>query len=51
MAIKQTKLSNKANDQLTELSKLRKLNGDVIKSKQGIVEYLIDKLHKKECLK
>ena len=49
MSVKQVKLSNKTNEQLTELSELRKDNDEVIKSKQGIVAELIEKLYRKEC--
>ena len=44
----QLNISTKATNQLTELSELRKAEHDVVKTKKGIVEDLIDKAHKRE---
>ena len=42
-------ISTKATNQLTELSKKRKQEDDVVRTKKGITEDLIDKAFKKEC--
>ena len=45
----QLNISTKATKQLSELSVKRKGSDDVVRTKKGITEDLIDKAHKKEC--
>jgi len=43
------KTNDKTTEQLTDLSKKRKDEQSLIKTKQDIVADLVDKAHKKEC--
>ena len=45
----QLNISKKATNQLTDLSVKRKNDDDVVRTKKGIAEDLIDRAHKKEC--
>ena len=47
--MKQVKMHDSINDKLSELSEVRRENGELIKTKQDIVADLIIKAHKKEC--
>jgi len=47
--MKQIKMHDKTNEQLTEISKKRKLEHAQIRTKQGIVEKLVSDLYSKEC--
>jgi hypothetical protein len=48
-ATRVVKVSEKANDMLTEISKKRKADGSLVRTKQDILAELIQSLHKKEC--
>ena len=48
MAEKQTRLNDKTNDQLIEITKKRKADNHLVATKQGVIAELVDKAYKRE---